>query len=70
MINRVYKQKFSINQFKIKTDNPFDFFQEAFEREAKRQMEEVTNTFWVPLFDDQRNVVQIEFIAHGYNYDN
>jgi pyridoxine/pyridoxamine 5'-phosphate oxidase len=70
MINRVYKQKFSINQFKIKTDNPLSFFQEVFEREAKQQMNKVTGMFWVPVLDDQRHLIEYEFIAHGYNYDN
>lgn len=64
MKKKVYKQRLSVSKFALNTHNPFEYFKDLFERDAKLAMN-VNHLYWVPVLDEKRQICAIEFIAEG-----
>ena len=64
MEKKVYKKRISVSELTLNVHDPFEYFKDLFERNAKLAMY-VNHLYWIPVLDKQRNTIAIEFIAEG-----
>lgn len=64
MEKKVYKKRVSASEFVLNVEDPFLHFKNSFERDAKLAMN-VNHLYWIPVLDEKRNLIEIEFIAEG-----
>ena len=64
MEKKVYKQRISVSELTRNVHDPFEYYKDLFERDAKLAMN-VNHLYWVPVLDEKRQISAIEFIAEG-----
>ena len=61
---KVYKKRISVSELTRNVHDPFEYYKDLFERDAKLAMN-VNHLYWIPVLDKQGKTIAIEFIAEG-----
>lgn len=64
MVKKVYKQRISVSELTRNVHDPFEYYKDLFERNAKLAMY-VNHLYWIPVLDKHRKTIAIEFVAEG-----
>ena len=65
MKTKTFQQRIAVAELTIDVDDPFDFYFKKFKCMAREIFYKIEELYWIPLLDEEKNIIWIEFTATG-----